>query len=261
MLEQEHGPHPCLLAHLVRPSFIFSMVRDPAARCLSEFYHFGVTCGNVTPTDEHKLAALRTCEDIQYRSLRFHYEQPVKFVVTTYHFIGVVERFDTSMAVLADVIGVPLASILYTRSKDSSRGGVRCTFASQTWRTRFVSHGPIDDEPPAVASYARSDAFRAANANDFALIDGANARIDQRIAGSSLLARRVSEYTALLAAAQAACQPTNQWGHKVLSLDRSQCYARDNGCNYKCLDEFSSSRVAEAAHAASASQNGHASEW
>jgi hypothetical protein len=67
MLSQEHGPHPCLLAHLVRPSFIFSMVRDPAARCLSAFYHFGVSCGNVTPTDEHKLAALRTCEDIQYR--------------------------------------------------------------------------------------------------------------------------------------------------------------------------------------------------
>ena len=44
---------------LKRPVVLLTFVREPAARCLSEFYHFHVSRNAEAPSESNKIAALR----------------------------------------------------------------------------------------------------------------------------------------------------------------------------------------------------------
>eukprot|EP00958_Prasinococcus_capsulatus_P001107 scaffold101_cov373-Prasinococcus_capsulatus_cf.AAC.9 len=55
------------------PTFVFSVVRDPAERCLSAFYFFMVHTYHVANTPANKLRFLRlNCTNYQYHYLRTH---------------------------------------------------------------------------------------------------------------------------------------------------------------------------------------------
>ena len=74
---------------LQRPSFLWTMVRLPP-RCLSEFYHFGISRDGKPDTDAAKVAALAACKDVvfDYISPDDSAHTPAALVHEVYSFVA-----------------------------------------------------------------------------------------------------------------------------------------------------------------------------
>ena len=85
------------LLHL--PVFIFTIVREPASRCLSEFYHFQVSRKQVLDTAENKLAFLNSsCSNVQFEYVRAGKGvTTVDKVLRRYDFVGILEQIEDTI--------------------------------------------------------------------------------------------------------------------------------------------------------------------
>ena len=210
------------------PSFFFTLVREPLGRCLSEFYFFRAgradAAAGAAGDAARKVEALRGCRDFAHAYVRPSADASVNDTLSFYDLIGVAERFDESVVLLADALGVALEAVLYLSSKNSSAGGVHLHGGRA-----YVAHPPLESEPPEVLRELASGAFAAANADDAALWAAATARIDARMR-EPRLAAKLAAFRAMLARAQREC------GAAALDPAHSRCYQSDAGCGYECLD-------------------------
>jgi Sulfotransferase family len=177
------------VAKLKLPSFVFSVVRDPLARAMSEFYHFRVTRKSQHTNDAHRLdlqkvAFLRNVHNLQMRHLdpveTFRYagsKHIAQRVFDAYDFVAVTERFDESMLLLAHRLGVPWSQVLYVPSKVAADGRQE-RFNGHTFT--FVPHPAFVQESAEVQLELVS--FRRQNHLDYELHRLANQRLDQLIA-------------------------------------------------------------------------------
>ena len=215
---------------LQRPSFLWTMVRLPATRCLSEFYHFGISRDGKPDTDAAKVAALAACKDVvfDYISPDDSAHTPAALVHEVYSFVGVVERFEESLVLLASLMHIPLASVLFLKAKDSASGSLDGRgFA-------FTPHPPLDTEPPAVRRAAASASFNTSNRRDYELHRSANEKMDRMWhANRRVFDSRLTAFRAMVARAAALCGNATQ---------REPCYWNDNGCAFECLDRLFSSK-------------------
>lgn len=102
-----------------------------------------------------------------------------------------------------DLLQVPIADVLYLRSKDST---LAHSAAAGQDGSRVVAHRPLSDEPRSVRDYVASDEFNRSNALDYALHAAASAELDRRWrANKAELDRNLAAYRAMLARAAAAC--------------------------------------------------------
>ena len=100
------------MASFEHPTVLWSFIRDPVSRCLSSFYHLRASRAHVTLTDAHKIDFLNDCHDFMYRYLSPHQvqqgtqplESPQDLVDSVYSFIGLVERYDESLVLLAHLL-------------------------------------------------------------------------------------------------------------------------------------------------------------
>ena len=175
-----------LTAHLRRPAFTWTMVRAPATRCLSHFYHLEVAKQGVVPSLANKLAFANgsNCSDYQV-----HYSRPVgcarddaACAFRGYDFVGHVERFDESMVALARVTRMPLAAVVYVAAKtDCSRQDgqqhARCRTSLAT-PDGDPSPTAVASEPWALRSFFAGE-FRRRNRGDYALWDAAKRAISE----------------------------------------------------------------------------------
>ena len=225
-----------LMATLSRPAFLFTFVRSPAARCLSKFYHFHASRRGTIPTDSMKIEALNasSCHDSVYHYMTADDSiTPRSLVRSVYSFVGVVELYDQSLVVLASLLGVPLGSVLYLASKNSSAGG------SDGQGTTFVPHVALSDESDAVQRFATGDHFRMQNSRDLALHIEAYSYVTERFdANREVLQGRATEFAALLDRSRAECDGATEKG---------DCYWNDNGCGVRCLDRIAGSPRGRAA--------------
>eukprot|EP00729_Bicosta_minor_P019957 gene19957-29389_t len=123
-----------------RPSFLWTMVREPAQTILSSYYFFGAERGFLDPAS--------TSTDVKAQLVNIGVGQPdfgakiynyicsplkvwprfarirsipfdtlVENAVAEYDFVGVAERFDESMVVLAHLLNIDVSEVLHVNSK------------------------------------------------------------------------------------------------------------------------------------------------
>ena len=231
-------------------SFLWSLMRDPTNRAVSEFFHFHVSRKSTPVTPENFIGVLEKIKP-QYavRELNTRSDRvtngTVADIFEDYDFIAVTERMQESMVVLMLLLDLPLSDILYLSSKGSGGydggGNGKCVFIQPSWI------------PPEVQQYLDGPEWQGKSRMDRNLWEEANRRLDDTIQmlGPELVASKVVEYREALAAAKTQCLPLEPFPCSSNGVYQSEndCYAEDVGCGKTCLDAMSNEVVSPVAAA------------
>lgn len=232
-------------------AFVLTMLREPAERSLSDYYHKRVSRGKRRSIASQKLARLRKFVDFQYNYVGGPVFGSAGATLDQYHFVGLAHRFNESLVVLQLLLGLSAHDILYVPSKVAD--GQMRDFQG------FVlsRHPPLDEEEPEVVEFARQTYPQLASA-DYALFREAERRLDAHIARlQPAFASAYAHFVRLLEQAQRVCSPvvakimareaaldSAVAGTRTKELGRWEgCLYHDNGCGYQCLDTLSTSRA------------------
>jgi hypothetical protein len=250
----DHGWASHLFPTRVRQrSFLWTLVRDPTARVVSQFFHFQVSRKKTEPSDEnfknyvrhgpvdmihdYYLDALSTSN---YRKGRTDPVATVNGIFRDYDFVGVTERMDESAVALAMLLRLPLADILYLKAKghggyDDAGGSPnkKCTYI---WPS-FVSSG--------LQEFFRTDEWQNIVQWDHAVFQAANRSLDLTIdkLGRTKFDHFLRKFREAKALAHDRCLPKTVFpcseGGIYHSPEETDCLWNDSGCANKCLDEIS----------------------
>jgi len=212
------------------PTFLWTVVRNPAGRAMSNFYYAWRGKEDLL-TLEDKLIYLATFDGIDHGNVEFRFIRPsadatLDTIFSTYGFIGVLERFDESLVVLARMLKVPLSEMLYLPSKED---GVK-----NEENVTIIKHPSIDEEPQVIQDILNGR-FQTENELDYQLLDRANKTLSEKIEQLGL-ERHIAIFKDLLARSQEECDVPGQELAPIADL--TECYYSDQGCNYKCFDKF-----------------------
>ena len=221
-------------------SWLWTLVRDPKARLLSEFYHFDVSRQNQTDFRTF----LRTNKHMDHHSLswlsptgyRFGKSRPIptaNAILKDYDFIGVTERFDESIVVLMLLLDLTLADILYVTAKasggwDDGEFQNRCFHILPTVKT------------PEMTAYFNSFEWQVYARPEIALHQAANHSLDLTIAqlGRPRVERLVQQLRRAGTIVNERCRhvrlPCSSTGEK---REETDCLSADMGCGFECLDQ------------------------
>jgi len=235
-----HDPialHWQALGLLKQRTVLWTVVRQPAERCLSWFYHIELTrqvrtSASVSQKTEYLHSA--QCRDYMFDYLKppdrvaltlgLQAWTPASLLGQVYSFVGVAERYDESMVLLSSLLGIPLSHVLYLKSKDSTASG------RDGRGFQFVAHLPLSEEPSQVRRAATSATFNKSNARDLELHRLANEELDR------MWREDREALDAKLAAFQSARARVEEKCAGLGEKTSSRCYWNDNGCGYQCLD-------------------------
>lgn len=216
--------HP-LLDALEQPVFLLSMIRDPAERAISQYYHFEVSKKGQPASTAALIRYMSEIENAQVNQLQRFSGETVQQIVDRYGFIGVTELFDQSAVLMAWRLNVSLGDVLYMSSKVCVPGQI-----DQVTRKELMClrRDQYDIE---LQQYI-SGSFRSKNNIDYDLYAAVKDAISQEyIASDEALTHQLAEYKRLLASVRTTCLVSAQ-----------PCYWGDNGCSYTCLDAVVQSR-------------------
>ena len=158
-----------------------------------------------------------------------------------------VERYDESLVALQLLLDLKPADILYLQSKGSgsythhsiSRAIAGKSHACQKLQKSFVT--------PVVRRHLESDMWYAQNYGDFVLHAAVNASLDKTIEALGKERFRVSleEFRYLKGEAEYKCSDSAIWpcsstGDSQWNSSITNCYNKDEGCGYPCIDELTS---------------------
>jgi hypothetical protein len=253
-------------------SFLYSSIRDPVQRAMSWIFYTMSNQG-VRPTDEAVLQRLKrrahfvkggqesnsqfTNEagaQVGYMHTGDHLLAPlwngttpnkvrnlklaktrVAEVLQQYDFIVIVERIQESLVVLQLLLGLKTTDILYLSSKLS--GGFSFVFSPNPGCHKLTK-APIS---PAVDAYLSSSHWYAQNYQDYLLYKAANQSLDLTIdnLGRTRFNKALAVYQQMMHKAKdcenEAIFPCSSDGvHQ--EEDETNCYQKDWGCGYPCLD-------------------------
>jgi len=258
-------------------AFLFTTIRDPAARAVSTIFFHIVSRKNVTATDDFMKSSLTQSTDPHFGAVsegqggfQLRYTSPreipkysawsttnkeivldpntvlenVRHTINAYDFLIVTERMDESLVAMALLLGIDVGDVLVTSSKVA---GGRYHFAKLPHEVfkcfptvkSFVSRG--------IQSFLGSDEWRAMNYGDYLLHAAANQSLDRTIErlGRDRFDRALAEYRRLRAIEEKQCAPhvkfpCNDHGEPQPELSKRSCYLSfyDFGCGYKCIDKM-----------------------
>ena len=227
-----------------KKSFIWSTIREPWRRDLSEIYHFEVTRKNLSTDDTTITGKLAGMKSRQTRLLSFESrgasslpEQDLVRVVqedilSVYDFLGVVERMDESLAVLSLLLNVPATDVIVLNAKNS--GGY-----DDHKNCYLIQKANVT---PAVKNFVQSDQYLQRNPDLF-LYYAANRKLDRTIEmlGLEAVQDRVKTIAKLHTLAKHYCQqmaifPCSPTGKFQYEFSKHDCYSFDSGCGFKCVD-------------------------
>jgi len=242
-------------------SFLWTVIRDPTDRAVSQFFHFIVGRHKVEPSDRNFRKALErgavmttdyylyilTMDDYTYEDgghpgnatattvIRSH--DPIRIangILAEYDFIGITERFDESIVALQMLLGLSTADVLYLSAKhkgsyDDGGGKGHCDYI---WPS-FVSSG--------MRRYFASDEWHDRIRYDSLLYRAANRSLDLTIDekfGRSAFERQLSRFVNARRVAQEECFPEaifpcSEGGEYN---NQTNCIWNDSGCGNDCLD-------------------------
>ena len=234
-----------------KQTFMWSIVRHPTSRVVSQFFHFEVSRKKVEPSDEKFIdyiinGPLNMIQDyyLNYLSLTGYKrgkDDPVEIankVLDDYDFIGITERMDESALALAMLMGIPIADILYLTAKGhggfddaGGRGDQTCTYI---WPA-FISDG--------MQEYLDSEEWTIRHHWDMAFYQAANRSLDLTIdrLGRERFEKNLALYEQARKLSREKCLHKTVFpcsaGGKFTPDELTDCLWKDSGCGSECLDE------------------------
>uniref|UniRef100_A0A7S3LET5 Uncharacterized protein n=1 Tax=Amphora coffeiformis TaxID=265554 RepID=A0A7S3LET5_9STRA len=252
-------------ANRSKKSFLFGSVRRPASRNLSSVWFFMIAPLDIEPTDNNIIRSLHThrggktkgkggfqfvylsLEPIEARSVwtphspsyvidpRALYGK-IQRLLESYDFMMVVERMDESLTAMALLTGLSLVDVLVTSSKVAG-GYLLVRVGKDAGQCRRQLKGPMSE---GVKNYTESDEWLAMNYADEILFRAANASLDRTIEqlGRERFERKLQEFRQLKERVLEMCGDRLGFGctDQGEVLEEEQCYLRDFGCGYSCVD-------------------------
>mmetsp|Transcript_18849 Transcript_18849/g.33468 ORF Transcript_18849/g.33468 Transcript_18849/m.33468 type:complete len:438 (+) Transcript_18849:137-1450(+) len=214
--------------HRKLKTFTFGFIRDPISRCLSQFYHFRVSRGGARPTPAHIIA--NGNKTVNYLTRYYGLDEYRDRI----DFLGVTNRYQESMLVVGYKLGATMGDILYTKAKDSSKGVKDVTGHK---KTNLAKHVPISEQPKEVQDYFYGE-FLERNYKDTKYFEEAQQELDDAIEviGRERFEQKLAEYKHHLKIIDTECDSYNSTTGAM--KPGIKCYYRDNGCNYRCFDEY-----------------------
>jgi hypothetical protein len=225
-------------------SFLWSVLREPNERIVSHYFFEQVSRQKKEASEDALLSflnesrAMKKSYMLRYLKLKpFGGKSPSLLgeIMKKYDFIGVSDRMDESLVVLAMIMQVPVADMAMLSSKiagsyDAGRGQSGCV--------KLVPKQYY----PAVDTYLQSKEWRKDNW-DYVLFQVVNRTLDRTIDyfGRANVAREVESLRLLTQKVQDECIseaifpcPETLPNHRAASEE--SCYFADSGCGYKCID-------------------------
>jgi hypothetical protein len=217
------------LEALEMPYLIWSIIRDPSKRALSIVYWGATLRGNATLTTKYKLKQLELIKNQQFEYLQPEKSSTLDETIKFYNFLGLTDRYDESLVALAMTMKVPLTDVLYVTAKNTSAG------ARNIQGNTPIVQPPLEEEDQEVLDYLEGD-FKKNNEIDYELFERINKTLDSLIAANKL-EDAIAEFTTTLSGVQKICTP--DYADAAYMGDLTNCYSRDQGCAYECIDEQS----------------------
>jgi hypothetical protein len=251
----DHGPtffpgYTLFNDRISNASILWSVLRDPTKRAISQFFHMEVSRKKLEPTDANLIRFLRQyhksmMQDYYYKALytkaKFDRDKisPIPTanqILRTYNFIGITERLDESLVVLMMLFRLKMADILYLSAKTKGgyddgggRGGEHiCTYI---WPS-FVT--------PGVDAFLHSKEWRDTIRYDMLLYQAVNQSLEMTIdtLGRSRFNDNLQKYQAAQKLAEERCLPTTVFPCDIGGVyhPTTDCIWNDSGCGTTCLD-------------------------
>lgn len=219
-----------------RNVMLYTFLRHPASRALSQYYHVRVSRKGASTADRDVVDYLNRTNG----AFLSNYIRPpnvnaadVASILDYYDFIGLAEREQESLVVMKMLWDLSFGDILYLSSKDS---GSR---AYDDKGNIFVPANKTDK----VVRFMKVQLTKLM-ALDLRLIAAVNRSLDATIASfGPAFKQELALYESLLAESKVACAdkaifPYSDTGKKQLQKSRASCYWNDNGCGFPCLDQY-----------------------
>ena len=228
-------------------SFLFSIIRDPTKRAISQFFHFGVSVYHMEPTDANfqqqmmtktyghyylNNLGLRQVERLDKVRIQ---ESLVKEIIDGYDFIAITERMEESLVVFKMLLGLDLEDILYVRerSQGAFSNGPPQRPCLYVWPS-FVTKG--------MKSFFASNKWKKHTNGDFMLYEVANKSLDLTIdrLGRENVESEVIKFKAALKIAEEICAPkaVPMCKDDGSRANKTTCIIWSEGCSHDCLDEI-----------------------
>jgi hypothetical protein len=234
-------------------SFLWSILREPTKRFVSEFFHFGLSRNFIQPTDENIKKYMReTKPSVDNYYLRWlsvdkpfnfrtdHEKIPsiVQSIVNEYDFLGISERLDESLVALQMILNLTTSDILYLSAKvnggwdDGIYRSHQCYYITPS----FVSESMQ-------AYFQQSEEWYNFTVGDNLLYRAVHASLDKTIDGlgrHAAFATNLQKYRWALKKADQVCRtnvtfPCSPGGEFHPDND---CMMWDSACGMDCLDRF-----------------------
>ena len=241
-----------------KKSFLWSVVREPVARLVSKFYHFG-DVGKRSGTYTTTLSKFQNFvfnnafQDYGYyfRSLatdrrmspgQKEHELDTRELLESYDFLGVAERMDESLAVLKIILNLDIQDVLYLpmpKASPNDRVSDNVDYFD-LWKRTECKPIPKPEISLEMKEWFYSEEFEAFIEADVMFYKAVNASLDRTIAelGRDLVEKTVKQVQWAQKLVQKECQntrfPCSSEGEVQKKTD---CLFNDIGCGYKCLDE------------------------
>jgi Sulfotransferase family len=231
-------------------SFLWTILRDPTSRAVSQFFHFEVSRQKLEPTDANFKSFLRQknpMQDYYLRALfnrgkfsreRYHPVRVANNILRNYNFIGITERLNESLVALMMQLNLKIADILYLSAK--GRGGYddaggpkhQCTYI---WPS-FLS--------PGMKAYFQTDEWKDTTKYDRLLYQAVNRSLDMTIdrLGREAFNENLAKFVHAQEQAKIQCLPSTIFpcdlAGRVRDDKETDCIWKDSGCGSTCLDQI-----------------------
>jgi len=250
-VQWQHGRAADIYANAILSSssssyFLIAPVRTPDARALSSVYYHKVSFHGrakkkKTPSDNFIIKQLGQTtpnyitDYIALKQINNNMVDTVRDVIANYDFLILAERMDESLVVFSWLTGIPLTSLLTMSSKIAGSSWYRTNNKCIQLAKPVVT--------TAIAEYFASDSWKATHSADRLLYAAANRSLDRTIQAIENFEGQLATFRRLQAEIQEKCRnethlPCSSNGTVQLELARQNCYARDFGCGYPCIDRI-----------------------
>ena len=250
-------------------SFLWTILREPTARSVSSYFFYRIGLNGEDFSDESMISYLEATKNIQLVQVRDdmyktslevkggilqnlggldprQLESPMETVgqqliqlqvLKAYNFIAILERWDESMVVLQLLLDLEDEDVIVLSSKSAGDWSWNWTSGENSTCFRI----PKPTIPRQVKDYLQHN-FTRGN-NDFLLYAAANRSLDLTIdkLGRRRVEAMVERHKSLKQLVEEKCRdqviyPCSKDGHWQAEA-YSECYWRDMGCGFKCVDQ------------------------
>jgi len=252
-------------------SFLWTILRDPTERAISQFFHFEVSRRSIEPTDENfrdfllskrartnryylrmlSLTNETTTSPTQKNQTKYtRVHRQVQEILDGYDFIAITERMDESAVALQLLLGLSTSDILYLDAKSSTPTDKSTGFDAGGYKGKCTRLQPKIITKGMRQFLRESPEWRARVEWDKQLYRAANQSLDMTInaLGKQKFQQELERFRHTRAIAQHQCVPITKFpcsearnGKSPLRHNQTDCLWKDSGCGSDCLDGIAES--------------------